>query len=305
MLEPAGDLGLEQEAGPAGGVVGPLGLELLQRHLAVQLGVERHGDLAQAPPGVRPEDREPRAGGRRLPGIREGRLPIGLSRGRRRTGRGRAWRRARDRPAASARRGGRRARRWPPGSPPASPPCAARCSSTSCSRRSCRRRDSARCSTRMRPSGRDRSRTQACIAATRASRADEVHLHRQDAEEQVAVGMTHGTLLFGPGCWGAPSGVTPRDGLQDTLTPRAVGWYSAGWRRAVPDERRPALLGRDRALGLTSAGSAHRRDAVGSSGLSVLHRPLPEATPIGPTPTAANHGKRRDALTCNFFRSEE
>ena len=50
----------------AGRVVGVPVEDLLQRHLAVQLGVQRHEDGAQAAPGVRPEDAEPLAvaGGR-------------------------------------------------------------------------------------------------------------------------------------------------------------------------------------------------------------------------------------------------
>ena len=66
VLQAAGDLGLEQEAGAAGRVVGVAVEDLLERHLAVQLGVERHEDGAQAAAGVRPEDAEPLAvaGGR-------------------------------------------------------------------------------------------------------------------------------------------------------------------------------------------------------------------------------------------------
>ena len=64
MLEPAGDLGLQQEPRAAVGVVGALGLDLLQRHLALELGVERDRDLADAPLGMRPEDAEPHALGR-------------------------------------------------------------------------------------------------------------------------------------------------------------------------------------------------------------------------------------------------
>ena len=66
VLQPAGDLGLEQEPLAAGRVVGVVVEDLLERHLAVQLGVERHEDGAQAAPGVGPEDAEPLAvaGGR-------------------------------------------------------------------------------------------------------------------------------------------------------------------------------------------------------------------------------------------------
>ena len=81
MLQPPGDLGFEQEAGAAVRVVGAFGSELLEGDLAVELGVEGHGDLPQAPPGVRPEDREPRAGGRRALGIGERGLGVVLSGG--------------------------------------------------------------------------------------------------------------------------------------------------------------------------------------------------------------------------------
>ena len=66
MFEPAGDLGLDQEPLAAGRVVGVVVEDLLERHLAVQLGVEGHEDRAQAAPGVRPEHAEPLAvaGGR-------------------------------------------------------------------------------------------------------------------------------------------------------------------------------------------------------------------------------------------------
>ena len=63
VLQPAGDLGLEQEPLPAGGVVGVLVEDLLERHLAVQLRVERHEDRAQAAAGVGPQDAEPLAVG--------------------------------------------------------------------------------------------------------------------------------------------------------------------------------------------------------------------------------------------------
>ena len=63
VLQAAGDLGLEQEAGPAGRVVGVLVEDLLERHLAVELGVEGDEDGAQAAPGVGPQDAEPLAVG--------------------------------------------------------------------------------------------------------------------------------------------------------------------------------------------------------------------------------------------------
>jgi hypothetical protein len=61
MFKPPCDLGFEHEAGAAVGVVGALGSELLECDFAVELGVEGHRDLPQAPPGVRPKDRKPRA----------------------------------------------------------------------------------------------------------------------------------------------------------------------------------------------------------------------------------------------------
>ena len=66
MLQPAGDLGLDQEPLAAGRVVGVLVEDLLERHLAVQLAVQRHEHRAQAAPGMRPQDAEPLAvaGGR-------------------------------------------------------------------------------------------------------------------------------------------------------------------------------------------------------------------------------------------------
>ena len=64
MLQPAGDLGLQNEPGPAVGVVGMLVLDLLQGHVPLKLLVAGHGDLAQAAFGMRAENAEPRAGRR-------------------------------------------------------------------------------------------------------------------------------------------------------------------------------------------------------------------------------------------------
>ena len=47
---------------PAVGVVGVAALDLLERHLAVELRVAGDEDLAQAAAGVRAEDAEPLAG---------------------------------------------------------------------------------------------------------------------------------------------------------------------------------------------------------------------------------------------------
>ena len=77
VLEPAGDLGLGDEPLPADGVVGVLLEDLLERHLAVQLAVERHEDGAQAALGMRPEDAEPLAvGGGRADGIAAGAVGV-------------------------------------------------------------------------------------------------------------------------------------------------------------------------------------------------------------------------------------
>ena len=63
MLQPAGDLGLDEEPLAAGRVVGVMVEDLLERHLAVQLTVQRHEDRAQAAAGMRPQDAEPLAVG--------------------------------------------------------------------------------------------------------------------------------------------------------------------------------------------------------------------------------------------------
>ena len=63
MLQPAGDLGLLHEAGPAVGVVGVSVADLLEGHLAVQLLVAGDVDGAQAAGPVQPQDAEPHAGG--------------------------------------------------------------------------------------------------------------------------------------------------------------------------------------------------------------------------------------------------
>ncbi len=61
VFEPAGDLGFEQEAGAADGVVGVLVEDLLERHLAVQFLIEGDVDGAQSAAGVGPKDAEPLA----------------------------------------------------------------------------------------------------------------------------------------------------------------------------------------------------------------------------------------------------
>ena len=66
MLQPAGDLGLEQEPRPADGVVGVLVLDLLEGDLAVQLVVVGDEDLPRPPLawGRRMRNRWPSRGGR-------------------------------------------------------------------------------------------------------------------------------------------------------------------------------------------------------------------------------------------------
>ena len=70
MLQLPGDLGFEQKAGPAGGVVGLLRQNLLDCDLAMQLAVQRHADHPNTAPGVRPQRVEAAALGRRLPETR-------------------------------------------------------------------------------------------------------------------------------------------------------------------------------------------------------------------------------------------
>ncbi len=56
VFQPAGDLCLGQEPGATVRLVGVVVEDLLERHLAVQLLVDRHEDGAQAAAGVGPED---------------------------------------------------------------------------------------------------------------------------------------------------------------------------------------------------------------------------------------------------------
>ena len=87
VLQPAGDLGLEQEPLAADRVVGVLVEDLLEGHLAVQLGVERDEDGTQAALGVGPQDAEPLAvGGCRADRVAGGAVGVG----RRRSSRSRA-----------------------------------------------------------------------------------------------------------------------------------------------------------------------------------------------------------------------
>ena len=61
MFQAAGDLRLQQEAGTADWIVGELGLDFLERDLACQFVVLRHGNLAQSTLGVRTQDAKPHA----------------------------------------------------------------------------------------------------------------------------------------------------------------------------------------------------------------------------------------------------
>ena len=61
MLQSAGDLGLQQEPPAAGGVVGVIVEDLLQRHLAMQLLIHGHEDGTESAPGVGAEDPKPLA----------------------------------------------------------------------------------------------------------------------------------------------------------------------------------------------------------------------------------------------------
>ena len=56
MLQPAGDLGFEQEAGATGGVVGVLLLDLLEGDLTVQLCIQRDRDQPEVAARMRPHD---------------------------------------------------------------------------------------------------------------------------------------------------------------------------------------------------------------------------------------------------------
>ena len=69
MLQPAGDLGLEQKSLAAHRIVGVLLEDLLERHLTMQLGVECDEHRSQASLGVRAEHPEPLAVGCRGPGV--------------------------------------------------------------------------------------------------------------------------------------------------------------------------------------------------------------------------------------------
>src|SRR4051812_44901438 len=60
MLQTPGELGLQEEAASAVGLVGQLRSDLLEGDLAVQLGVECDADLAEAARGVRPQEGEAR-----------------------------------------------------------------------------------------------------------------------------------------------------------------------------------------------------------------------------------------------------
>ena len=79
---PAGDLRLDDESLAAVRVVGVTVEDLLECHLAIELGIECHEHSAETAAGVRPQDAEPLAvGGGRAAGARR------CGRDRRRTGR--------------------------------------------------------------------------------------------------------------------------------------------------------------------------------------------------------------------------
>src|SRR5262249_28564689 len=59
MLEPGGDLGLHQEPGAIGLVVGVAVEDLLEGDFAVELAVERHEYRPEAPLRMRPQHPEP------------------------------------------------------------------------------------------------------------------------------------------------------------------------------------------------------------------------------------------------------
>jgi hypothetical protein len=64
MLEPAGDLGFDQEPAAARRVIGVAVEDLLESDLAVQLAIQRHEHRSQPAPGVRLQDAEALAAGR-------------------------------------------------------------------------------------------------------------------------------------------------------------------------------------------------------------------------------------------------
>ena len=64
MFEASGDLGFEDEPGAAGGIIGVAVEDLLERDLAIQLGVERDEDGAQSSARMGPQDPEPLPVGR-------------------------------------------------------------------------------------------------------------------------------------------------------------------------------------------------------------------------------------------------
>ncbi len=79
VFQTAGDLGLDEEPLAAGGVVGVVVEDLLERDLAVELRVERHEDGPQAAPGVRPQDAESLAvAGGRAHGVAGGAVGIAI-----------------------------------------------------------------------------------------------------------------------------------------------------------------------------------------------------------------------------------
>jgi hypothetical protein len=72
VLQAAGDLGFEEEPLARLLFAGITLLVHIERHLAVQFSVERHGDDAETASRVRPQNAKPAARSRRAAYVREG-----------------------------------------------------------------------------------------------------------------------------------------------------------------------------------------------------------------------------------------
>ncbi len=84
MLEAASDLSFDEESVSAGGIVGVVVEDLLESYLAIELGIERDEDGAQAPSGMGSDDAEPQSvGGGRAHGNRAGAVGVIIIAGRR------------------------------------------------------------------------------------------------------------------------------------------------------------------------------------------------------------------------------
>ena len=62
VLEPSGDLRLENEPRLADRVMGMISLEHLESDLTIELGIDCQKDLAEPAAGMRPQNRKPRQG---------------------------------------------------------------------------------------------------------------------------------------------------------------------------------------------------------------------------------------------------